>query len=157
MSDVDRVRVHLHHTMTGRYPLRLLDLLFYPDRVLAVEYDYLTGFDIATGGGKRRAEAFAATVTEKGVAATLDTAERCQELPYETLEAIRIYDGGSLGRVKVVLDRATGSSLTVRVHGEVDVDSFAGAVRTVLAPYDATVEREAGLGLRDALPDLSRR
>lgn len=157
MSDTERVRVHLHHAMTGRYPLRLLDLLFYADRVVTVEYECLTAFDIATGGHRRRADTFATTVRREGVTAAIDTAERVREVPFETLDAVRIYDGGSIGREKVVLDRATGQSLTVRVHGDVDVESFAGAVRTVLAPYDATVEREPGLGLRDALPGLSRR
>lgn len=141
------VRVHLHHAMTGTYPLRLLDLLFCPDRALAVEYDYLTGLALVSGRAADRAAAFAATVREEGVSAALDAAERTREFPYDALETVRVYDGGWLGREKVVLDAAGERPLPVRVHGPVDVDGLTDGLEQTLASWDVAVERRGGLGL----------
>lgn len=143
----DEVHVHLHFTMTGRYPLRLVDLLFCPDRVLCVEYDYVTPIDLLIGRVSRRAEAFAATVTGEGVAAGLETAERVREVTYADLETISLHDGGALGREKVAIRQSAGSNLAVRVHGSVDLDAVADALEGVLAGHAVTVEREHGLGL----------
>ena len=147
MTDPGPVKVHLHHTMTGRFPLRVLDLLFCPDRVLAVEYDYATPLDLATGSPQRSADAFVEVLASEGVAAALDSARRSREIPYDGLAAVRVFDGGWLGREKVRLDPARGSALAVRVHADLDVDAFTDAVRSTLEPYGTTVERTGGIGL----------
>lgn len=149
------VRVHLHYAMTGSYPLRLLDLLFCPERVLVAEYDYLTGIDLVTGGADRRAMAFAETVREDGVEGALATVERQQSIPYEDVERVTVYDGGRFGREKVTLTRATADPVRVRVHGDVDTEAFVAAVRSTVDGYETAVELERGLGL-DAGTVLSR-
>lgn len=150
----DGVRVHLHFTMTGRYPLRLVDLLFCETRVLAVEYGYVTPVDLLTGGPARRADTFAATVREDGTATAVDDAERVEEFTYTALSAVRVHDGGRFGRPKVELRRADDIALGVRVHGEFDSEAFVTAVETVVSGTGTDIERErgTGLGLFDRLP-----
>ena len=63
----DELRVHLHFTMRGSYPLRLVDLLFCTETVRVVEYGYLTPLDLALGAPKRRARSFAERVRDEGV------------------------------------------------------------------------------------------
>lgn len=94
MSEVPTVQVHLHFTMTGTSPHRLLDILFCAERVVAVEYDYLTALDLATGSAEQCAGAFASIIANEGLSVALDSAERRREIPYEKLDIIRIYDGG---------------------------------------------------------------
>ncbi|WP_436928475.1 hypothetical protein [Halosimplex halobium] len=146
MTDLGPVGVHLHHTMTGTYPLRLLDVLFCSERVAAVEYGYATPTDLASGGAERSADAFAATLQQEGLAAALEAAEDCRTIRYDRLERVVVFDGGAVGREKLLLE-AGDDALSVRVHGPLDLDRFTGAVRSVLEPHEATVERRRGLGL----------
>ncbi|MFB6088020.1 MAG: hypothetical protein ABEJ85_05815 [Haloarculaceae archaeon] len=147
MTDLGPVQVHLHHGMTGTYPLRVLDVLFCPCRALAVEYGYATPVDLLTGGHRRQADGFASRLRTDGLAAALESARERRELPYDGLATVRVFDGGWLGREKVLFERTDGSTLAVRVHADVDVDAFTDAVQSVLDPYDVTVERRAGAGL----------
>lgn len=147
MTDLGPVQVHLHHTMTGSYPLRLVDVLFCPAQVVAVEYDYATPIDLASGGVQRRADEFAATLRNEGLAAALAAAKDQWVTPYERLAGVTVFDGGSFGREKLVLDAQGEPTRSVRIHGDVTLDAFVEAVRSVLDPFDATVERQSGLGL----------
>lgn len=147
MTDLGPVQVHLHHTMAGSYPLRLVDVLFCPAQVVAVEYDYATPIDLATGGVQRRADEFAATLRTEGLAAALASAEDQWVTPYEHLSSVTVFDGGSIGREKLVLDAQGESTRSFRIHGPVDLEAFVEAVRSVLDPYDASVEQRSGLGL----------
>jgi len=139
--------------MTGTYPLRVLDVLFCHDRAVAVEYAYATPLDLATGGHRRRADAFAATLDSEGLTAALDSARECREMPYERLDAVHVFDGGLFGRKKVRLETTDGDSLGLRVHAPLDVDAFTDALRSVLAAHSTTVERRDGLGLFASSPD----
>jgi hypothetical protein len=132
--------------MTGTYPLRLLDVLFFSEQVAAVEYGYATPTDLVSGGVERSADAFAATLEREGLAAALETAEDRRTIRYDRLERVVVFDGGAVGREKILLD-AGDDALSVRVHGPLDLDRFTRAVRSVLAPYEGTVERRRGLGL----------
>lgn len=143
------VRVHLHYAMTGTYPLRLVDLLFLDDSVLLVEYDYLTGFDLATAGADRRAASFAETLESEGLAAARAAAEREQRIDYDDLDRIVVYGGGAVAREKVVLDRTDAAPIRVRVHGDVDVDALCGALESTVASEDTAVARHAGVGVGD--------
>jgi len=143
----DPVVVHLHHTMTGSYPLRLVDVLFFADRLHAAEYGVLTGVDLLTGAPGRRARAFARTLHEEGLDAALGSADRERTVPYADLDAIRLYDGGPLGREKVVVEPSEGRRLHLRVHAPLDATAFVEAVRSALDPFDATVEHRSGGGL----------
>jgi len=152
---VSEVRVHLHDTMAGSYPLRLVDLLFCTDRVVVVEYDYLTGLDLVTGRADSRAEAFARVVSEDGIEAALDTAEHQRTLAYADVERVVVHDGGRFGREKVTLCPDTARPIRVRVHGEVDVEAFVAAVRSTVDGHRTTVTVERGLGV--SLEDLAAR
>ncbi|MFB6091182.1 MAG: hypothetical protein ABEJ97_09005 [Halobellus sp.] len=153
-----RVRVHLHYAMTGSYPLRLVDLLFCERRVLVVEYDYLTGFDLATGSADGRAAAFAATLDDDGLAAARAAAEHEYAVDYADVDRVVVYDGGRFGREKVVLDRTDAPPVRVRVHGDVDVEALCAALESTLSTRAAVVERKPGTGvrLRERLRRLGR-
>jgi hypothetical protein len=143
----DELRVHLHFAMRGTYPLRLLDLLFCTETVRYVEYGYLTPFDIAIGSAKRRARAFADRVTSEGITAAIDDAEAVETHGYENVEGVDVYEGGRLGRPKVVVRSADGTATAVRVHGEFDAEAFTAALESTLDTRGVTVRRRAGTGL----------
>lgn len=147
MTGPDPVVVHLHHAMTGSYPLRLVDVLFFADRLCTVEYGVLTGVDLLTGAPERRARAFATTLHEEGLDAALAAADRERTVPYADLDAVRLYDGGPLGREKVVVEPSEARPLHLRVHADLDAAAFVEALRSTLDPYDATVDHRAGGGL----------
>ena len=142
----DAVQVHLHCTMWGTVPLRLADVLFRSERLQIVVYDYLTPLDLALQSPSRRSRAFVDRIENEGVAAALTAAEDVTELPYEELETLRVYDGGRVGREAVSIQSNHGDRI-VRVHGAVDLDRFADAVRTVLSGYAVTVERRDGIAV----------
>jgi hypothetical protein len=145
----DELRVHLHFTMRGTFPLRLLDILFGTERLHYVEYGYLTPVDLAIGSATRRARAFAQQVTDEGVAGALDHADSVETRAYDSVEAIEVFDGSRLTRPKVIVRDANGPT-TVRVHGEFDADAFAGALESTLDAHDVVVRRREG-GLRGLL------
>ena len=158
-SDSDDVQIHLNFTMWGAVPLRLVDLLFRSDHLLLVEYGYLTPLNLATGSPSRRAAAFADHIASEGLAAALAAAESVIELAYDTLDTVRVYDGGRFGREAVAVEPSTGPTQVVRVHGPVDVDRFVDAVGSVLSDHAVTVERHEGIALEfnGLLGRLSRR
>ena len=143
----DAVQVHLHCTMWGTVPLRLADVLFRSDRLQIVVYDYLTPLDLAVQSPSQRGRAFVDRIETEGVAAALAAAEDVTKLSYAELKTILVYDGGRVGREAVSIRSKHGHSRTVRVHGAVDLDRFADAVRTVLSGYATTVERRDGIAV----------
>ena len=154
MSDTDHtaaaseaVHVHLNFTMRGTVPLRLVDLLFRSTHLLVVEYGHLTPLDLTAGSPSRRAAAFADQITSEGLTAALDAAETVTKVAYDSLDAVRVYDGGWIGRVAVAIEPSTGATTVVRVHAPVDIDQFVAAVRSVLSSYAVAVERRDGLAL----------
>jgi hypothetical protein len=154
---VTDVEVHLHFTMSASVPLRLLDMVFCTDRLLFVEYDYLTPLDLAMGTPAREADAFAARLRDEGLGAALDSAETSTELPYDDVDAIRVYDGGWLGRETVAVDTVSGSDWLVRVHGEIELDEFTEALRNVVSEHDVSVSRRAGMAFGGWPGRFSRR
>jgi hypothetical protein len=142
----DELRAHLHFTMRGSYPLRLVDLLFCTETVRYVEYGYLTPVDLALGSATRRARAFARQVTEEGVERAIEDAEQVSTQPYDSVDGIDVYDGGRFARPKVVVRAADGATTAVRVHGEFDPDAFTGALETTVGPHDIPVRRRDGVG-----------
>ncbi|MFB6250265.1 MAG: hypothetical protein ABEI27_01030 [Halobellus sp.] len=144
-----QVRVHLHYAMTGSYPLRLVDLLFFDDRVILLEYDYLTGFDLATAGADRRAASFAETLESEGLAAARAAAEREQRIDYDGLDRIVVYDGGAVAREKVVLERTDAAPVRVRVHGGVEADGLCAALESTVASDSTAIDRQSGAGVSD--------
>ena len=143
----DELRVHLHYTMRGSYPLRLLDVLFCTERAYFVEYDYLTPVDLVFGSPDRRAATFASRVVEDGVPAALETAERVETQSYDALDSVDIHSGGRVGRPKVTARSRAGSETTVRVHGQFDAAPFEKALRSAVDGHDVTVRRRDGIGL----------
>ncbi|MFB6224671.1 MAG: hypothetical protein ABEH86_13495 [Haloarcula sp.] len=143
----DELRVHLHYTMRGAYPLRLIDVLFCTETVYYIEYDYLTPADLLIGSPKQRATAFATLLTEEGVPAAIETAEQVETQPYTALDSIDIDTGGRFGRPKVTVRPVTGSATAVRVHGQFDASAFAGALESTVDTYDVTVRQHDGIGL----------
>lgn len=143
----DELRVHLHYTMRGSYPLRLIDVLFCTDRAYFVEYDYLTPVDLLFGSPDQRAAAFASQVVEEGVPAALETAETVETQPYDALDSVDIYTGGRVGRPKITTQPRTGSATTVRVHGQFDAEPFTQALRSTVDGHDVTVRQRNGIGI----------
>jgi hypothetical protein len=141
----DEVQVHLHSTMWGTVPLRLADVLFRPDHLLIVVYDYLTPLDLAMRSPPQRARAFVDRIENEGLSTALAAAENVTELSYEALETLRVYDGGRFGRETVSIQWKSNHSRIVRVHGAVDLNGFVDAVRSVLSGYDVAVERRDGI------------
>ncbi len=142
----DELRVHLHYTMRGSYPLRLLDVLFCTERAYFVEYDYLTPVDLLFGSPDRRAAAFASRVVEEGVPAALETAEQVETQPYDALDGVDIHSGGRVGRPKITARPRAGAETTVRVHGQFDAAPFEEALRSAVDGHDVTVRRRDGFG-----------
>jgi hypothetical protein len=143
----DELRVHLHYTMRGSYPLRLIDVLFCTERAYFVEYDYLTPVDLLFGSPDQRAAAFASQVVEEGVSAALETAEAVETQPYDALDSVDIHTGGRVGRPKITARPRTGSATTVRVHGQFDADPFTQALLSTVDGHDVTVRQRDGIGI----------
>ncbi|SDW86320.1 hypothetical protein SAMN05443574_10856 [Haloarcula vallismortis] len=142
----DELRVHLHYTMRGSYPLRLVDVLFCTERAYFVEYDYLTPVDLLFGSPDQRAAAFASQVVEEGVPAAIETAEQVETQSYDTLDSVDIHTGGRVGRPKVTAQPQTASATTVRVHGQFDAEPFTQALRSTVDGYDVAVRQRDGIG-----------
>jgi len=153
---VTDVEVHLHFTMSASVPLRLLDVVFCTDHLLFVEYAYMTPLDLAMGTPAGEADAFATLLRTEGLGVALDTAEAVTGLPYDDVNSIRVYDGGWFGREAVAVDAASDSSRLVRVHGDIDLDTFTGVLRDVVADHDVTVSRRTGIALGGWLSRLVR-
>nr|WP_225307862.1 MULTISPECIES: hypothetical protein [unclassified Haloarcula] len=143
----DELRVHLHYTMRGAYPLRLLDVLFCTEQAYFVEYDYLTPVDLLLGAPDQRAAAFATEVVEEGVHTALETAEAVEKQSYDALERVDIHSGGRIGRPKITAHPRAGSATTVRVHGRFDAEPFTQALRSTVDGHDVTVRQRDGLGI----------
>lgn len=142
----DELRVHLHYTMRGSYPLRLVDVLFCTEQAYFVEYDYLTPVDLLFGSPDQRAAAFASQVVEEGVPAALETAEAVERQPYDALDSVDIHSGGRVGRPKITARPRTGSTTTVRVHGQFDAEPFTQALQSTVDGHDVTVRQRDGIG-----------
>lgn len=142
----DELRVHLHYTMRGSYPLRLVDVLFCTEQAYFVEYDYLTPVDLLFGSPDQRAAAFASQVVEEGVSTALETAEAVERQPYDALDGVDIYSGGRVGRPKITARPRTGSTTTVRVHGQFDAEPFTQALQSTVDGHDVTVRLRDGIG-----------
>ncbi|MDS0222761.1 hypothetical protein NDI54_15550 [Haloarcula sp. S1AR25-5A] len=142
----DELRVHLHYTMRGSYPLRLIDVFFCTERAYFVEYDYLTPVDLMFGSPDQRAAAFASQVVEEGVPAALETAEAVETQPYDALDSVHIHSGGRIGRPKITARPRTGDATTVRVHGQFDTEPFTQALRSTVDGHDVTVRQRDGIG-----------
>ncbi|AHB68252.1 hypothetical protein HISP_19540 (plasmid) [Haloarcula hispanica N601] len=142
----DELRVHLHYTMRGSYPLRMVDVLFCTERAYFVEYDYLTPVDLLFGSPDQRAAAFASRVVEEGVHAALETAETVETQSYDTLDKIEVHSGGRVGRPKITAHSHAGSATTVRVHGQFDAEPFTQALRSTVDGHDVTVRQRDGIG-----------
>lgn len=143
----DELRVHLHYTMRGSYPLRMVDVLFCTERAYFVEYDYLTPVDLLFGSPDQRAAAFASQVVEEGVPAALETAETVETQPYDALDSVDVHTGGRVGRPKITARPLKGSATTVRVHGEFDAEPFTQALLSTVDGHDVTVRQRDGLGI----------
>lgn len=143
----DELRVHLHYTMRGSYPLRLVDVLFCTERAYFVEYDYLTPVDLVFGSPDQRAAAFASEVVEEGVPAAIETAEAVEKQSYDALDSVEIHSGGWVGRPKITARPRTGASTTVRVHGQFDAEPFTRALRSTVDGHDVTVRQQDGIGI----------
>jgi hypothetical protein len=147
VTDAVHVHVHIHFVMGGTFPLRLADLCFTDDALVAPEYHHLTPlFGIA----RRRTHDVAETATERyrtdGVAGLVDMAERTHRIPYDELDCVRLYDGRSVGRPKVAVDVATGPPYAYRVHAPVDLNALTAALTGLGDRRGFTVERSEALG-----------
>ncbi|MFT4891436.1 MAG: hypothetical protein ACI9YT_002368 [Halobacteriales archaeon] len=140
------VHVHVHLAVTGSFPLRVADLLFAGDELLVPEYEHLTPlFGLAGNGMSRASEAARERYREDGVAGLVDMAERVHRVPYDEIEAVRIYDS-RIGRPKIAVRPDEGAPYAYRVHAPVDVQALTDALRSLGERRGFAVERRSKIG-----------
>lgn len=143
----DAVHVHVHLAMTGAFPLRVADLLFTDTAVLIPEYAHLTPlFGIARGKASDAGETARERYRERGVAGLVETAERTHQVPYRTVEAVRLYEGAAT-RPKIAVVVPEGPPHAYRIHAPVEMDDLAAALESLGDRRGFAVERHAGSGL----------
>jgi hypothetical protein len=141
------VHVHVHHAMTGAFPLRVGDLLFADRQVVVPEYEYLTPlFGIARGSGGDAAEAARDRYESAGIEGLLAMAEQVHRVSYADLEAVDLYDPPRPGRPKVALSVAGTVPYAYRIHAPVDLDALAAALESLGDRRGVAVRRSASLG-----------
>ncbi|MDG5776007.1 hypothetical protein VB773_14510 [Haloarculaceae archaeon H-GB2-1] len=143
------VHVHVHFVMTGAFPLRLVDLCFTDDAVVAPEYALLTPlFGLARGQAPDEAAHAVERYRDGGLAALEALANRVQREPYSDVEAVVLFDGGPVARPKLSIRLTEGPPLAYRLHAPVDLDELTAALRSLGKRRDFTVERRSGIGIR---------
>lgn len=146
-GDSSRVLVHVHHAMTGTFPLRVADVCFTDDAVVIPEYAYLTPlFGIAGGKGQAAADTAREHIENGGLAALRQYANSTTELTYADVDSIRLHDGGRIGRPKLSIHPASGAPYGYRLHAPVDVDALASALESIGTTHDIDVLHTAGVG-----------
>ena len=143
------VHVHVHLAVAGTFPLRVADVLFADQAVLAVEYELLTPlFGVARGGVPRAGERAREVYRREGPAGLLAAADRVHRLPYPGLDGVRVYDGSAIGRPKIALDASEGAPYAYRVHAPVDVPALTVALEDLGARRGFQVSSLSRVGFR---------
>ncbi|MEF8853262.1 MAG: hypothetical protein V5A28_12735 [Haloarculaceae archaeon] len=146
MADGGPVHVHVHLAVTGAFPLRVADVLFTGDGVVIPEYEYLTPlFGIARSGVAEAGETARERYREAGLPGLVGAAERVHRLPYDDVATVRLYHS-RVSRPKVAVTVESGPPYAYRLHAPVDLDSLAGALRSLGDRSGFAVERHAGIG-----------
>jgi len=141
------VHVHVHLVMAGTFPLRVADLLFADDRLIVPEYEFLTPlFGLARGQTTDAGRVARERYANEGVAGLVEAAERTHRVAYEDLDAVRLYEGGSLGRPKVAVDVSEGPPYAYRIHAPVDIDELTEALTSLGTRRGFNVDRSGSLG-----------
>ncbi|WP_435075917.1 hypothetical protein [Halococcus sp. AFM35] len=144
-TDIE-VHSHVHFGMTGSFPLRLAELFFADDGLHIAEYAYITPlFGLGTRKHRRESSGMQAIYDHHGLDEVLLQADSVTWLAYETVERVRVHDGGRLGRPKLTVS-TDERSYAYRIHGEQTVDELAADIETCADEHGFIVETVAGVG-----------
>jgi hypothetical protein len=144
-TDIE-VHNHVHFGMAGSFPLRLAELFFADDGLHIAEYAYITPlFGLGTRKHRRESRGMQAIYDHHGLDEVLLQADSVTWLAYDTVEQVRIHDGGRLGRPKLTV-WTDEDSYAYRIHGEGSADELAADIETCADDHDFTVEAVAGVG-----------
>lgn len=147
-SEID-VLVRVGFGMTGSFPMRLADLFFTRTGVYVAEYEYLTPlFGLGARKHRREAAAMERIYEVHGIDEVLLQADTVVWHAYENIERVTLHDGGRLGRPRLAVYPATGSSHAYRLHDRETVTTLAADLDAVLAEHDVDFEHASGLGYR---------
>jgi len=141
------VHVHVHLVMAGTFPLRVADLLFADDRLMVPEYEFLTPlFGLARGQTADAGQVARERYANEGITGLVEAAERTHRVTYEDLDAVRLYEGGGLGRPKLAVDVSEGPPYAYRIHAPVDIDELTEALTSLGTRRGFDVDRFRSLG-----------
>jgi hypothetical protein len=141
------VEYHVHFGMTGSFPLWLAELFFADDGLYIVEYAYITPlFGLTTRKHRREAETMKSVYDYHGIDEVLLQGDSITWLSYDNIDSIIIYEGGHLGRTKLVVYADDGPSYAYRIHDISGTMDLVANVNTVANRNGFTVESETGIG-----------
>lgn len=146
-TDVE-VHTHVHFGMTGSFPLRLAELFFADDGLYIAEYAYITPmFGLATRKHRREAKGMAAIFEIHGLDEVLLQADGVVWHSYENLKRVVLYEGGSLGRPKVLVQLKEGRAHAYRLHeDDPELEKFATSLEACGERENFDVVRRTGVG-----------
>jgi hypothetical protein len=143
------VHVHVHFVMAGTFPLRVADLCFTDDAVVAPEYGLLTPlFDLTRGAAGDEATRAAERYRQAGLVGLTEMADRVQRFPFSEVETVTLFDGGRFARPKLSVGLREGPPLAYRLHAPVELDALAAALRSLGDRREFAVSRSPRVGLR---------
>lgn len=115
-TDID-VRYRLGFVMTGSFPLHVADLYFCDTGLYLLEYGNITPLlGLTTQKHRREAESMAAVFKYHGIDEAILQADFVTWLNYEFIDRVIVHTGGRIGRPKLTIELADGSSESYRVH-----------------------------------------
>ena len=139
--------------MTGSFPMRLADLFFTESGLYVAEYEYLTPiFGLGARKHRREAGAMERIYEVHGVDEVLLQADTVVWHDYDDIERVTLHDGGRLGRPRLGVYPATGSSHAYRLHDREpsDVETLGVDLDAWLSARGVAFEEASGLGYRPA-------
>jgi hypothetical protein len=148
-TDIE-VHSHVHFGMAGSFPLRLAELFFADDGLHIAEYAYITPlFGLGTRKHRRESRGMQAIYDHHGLDEVLLQADSVTWLAYDTVERVRVHDGGRFGRPKLTVV-ADDDSYAYRIHDEGSADELAADIEACADDHDFTVETVSGVGFSPA-------
>ncbi|WP_227378904.1 hypothetical protein [Haladaptatus halobius] len=144
------VELHVHFGMAGSFPLRIAELFFADDGLYIAEYGYITPmFGLGTKKHHREADAMARVFEIHGLDEVLVQADKVLWYNYDTIERVRLDEGGRFGRPKLTVYGTNERSEAYRLH-DADLDKLPTNIDDCLADHDVQFDHRTGLGFDPA-------
>jgi hypothetical protein len=141
--------LHVHFGMAGSFPLRLVELFFATDGLHVVEYSYITPmFGLGLKKHVREAEAMQDVYDVHGIDEVLLQGDSVVWLSYDNVDRVVVHEGGWVGRPKLTVYAADGTSYAFRLHDDADVDELVGDLEAVGEERGFDVVVEPGVGFK---------